>query len=294
MRDPHGKIRWSTKLTKEQRLTMTPFPCGRCLPCKLNKARTWQHRIMLETKSHAFSIFVTLTYAEEYVPFNMQGDLILQKKDLQKFLKRLRRKYNAPIRYFAVGEYGDRTDRPHYHLCIFGMSIEDTPCIESAWSKKHECIGNIHTGNVEKESARYIAGYTIKKLTNKDDSRLYGRTPEFMLSSRRGGGIGSQEVRRIGKILKENPHYDCEEISTQFTIGGKQFPLGQYLTQILRDTLEIKQETLDKRFQEFQQEIFLNHQSHNDSYYDNLVQEENQFRLSLEKKQTINKKEKIL
>ena len=178
MRDYKGRLKRLRSLTAEEKLNMTPFPCGWCLPCRINKARTWQHRIMLEAKSHNKNAFVTLTYSDENVPMNDHGEQILLKYELQNFLKRLRKYYKSEsIRYFAVGEYGDQTSRPHYHLCLFGLGKEDEEIIKKAWTERGKEIGFVEVGDVEPESARYIAGYTIKKLTHKEDERLYGRPP---------------------------------------------------------------------------------------------------------------------
>ena len=169
MRDHSGRVHKISELSPERRLELTPFPCGWCLPCRINKARMWQHRIMLETKSHIKSSFVTLTYSDDNVPMNDNADLILYKEDLQNYIKRLRRHNDGKrIRYFAVGEYGTESGRPHYHICIFGLGLEDQEIIEKSWTVRGNQQGIVHIGEITSESARYIAGYTIKKLTRKN------------------------------------------------------------------------------------------------------------------------------
>ena len=49
---------------------------------------------------------------------------VLVKSDLQKFFKRFRKLFNYAFpthtfKYFAVGEYGSQTFRPHYHIALF-------------------------------------------------------------------------------------------------------------------------------------------------------------------------------
>ena len=91
--------------------------CGRCIGCKMEKARQWSVRIMHESMLWDVNSFTTLTYNNESVPNE------LKKKHVQDFFKSLRhqlhRKGRGKIRYYAVGEYGDRNKRPHYHMCIF-------------------------------------------------------------------------------------------------------------------------------------------------------------------------------
>jgi len=94
-------------------------PCGQCIGCRLEKSRQWAIRCVHESKCHDDNIFVTLTYNNENLP--KDGSLCLA--DLQKFMKRLRKKYGAGIRYFACGEYGEKLKRPHYHVCIFGLNF---------------------------------------------------------------------------------------------------------------------------------------------------------------------------
>lgn len=274
---------------------MTPFPCGRCLPCKINKARIWQHRIILELKTNPISCFVTLTYNDDNLPLNDRHDSVLSKKDLQDYLKRLRRRFtHESIRYFAVGEYGDHTGRPHYHLCLFGICELHARQIKDAWHKRGAEIGHVHIGEVNSQSSRYIAGYCIKKLTNKDDPRLYGRVPEFTLSSRRGGGIGIEAVRRVGEQLKKNPHWSEETVLQAFSIGGKPFPLGGYLTKKLAEILGTPEQEFKARLLAYQEELLTEFWDQKDGYYHNLVAKHEQTRRNMESRQKIFKQRRSI
>ena len=93
-------------------------PCGRCIACRIRKREEWTIRLLHELKYHADAVFVTLTYNDESLPINQKGYPTLRKKHLQDFFKRLRinldRDYHhRKIKYFACGEYGDCTGRPH-------------------------------------------------------------------------------------------------------------------------------------------------------------------------------------
>ena len=127
--------------------------CGRCMPCRVNRTQEWGIRIMHEAKLHKNSLFVTLTYCKETLPKN--GTLV--KRDLQLFFKKLRN--FLKVRYYACGEYGDKMDRPHYHIALFGASIGNRDFIEKCWSK-----GFIHIGTLTTESANYCAKYLQKQL----------------------------------------------------------------------------------------------------------------------------------
>ena len=103
--------------------------CGRCIGCKIERSRQWSIRIMHESMLWDMNSFTTLTYNDEHLPDE------LKKKHVQAFFKSLRktleRKGRGKIRYYAVGEYGDRTKRPHYHLCIFNYWPPDAKLIKN-------------------------------------------------------------------------------------------------------------------------------------------------------------------
>lgn len=126
----------------------------------------WVARMMLEAQEHEISSFVTLTYDQEHEP----KDRSVSKRHCQLFLKKLRKEI-APreIRYFAVGEYGGETWRPHYHLIIFGLYPTEEKTIEKCWP-----WGFITVGTAEPKSMAYTVGYVAKKMTQKHDPRLEG------------------------------------------------------------------------------------------------------------------------
>ncbi len=128
--------------------------------------------MMLESFCHLESVFLTLTYAKDPVS--------VDKSHLQRFLKRLRRQVEPRhFRYFAVGEYGGTYGRPHYHAMLFGLGLCDEEVIAKSWK-----LGFIQVSEFNRSRCRYIAKYTIKKLTS-PDAFLGGKSPEFAIMSRR-------------------------------------------------------------------------------------------------------------
>lgn len=226
------------------------LPCGNCIGCKLERARQWAVRIMHEAKMHASNSFITLTYDDEHLP----KDRSLSVDVVQKFVKRLRERIGRfckrcgkmrrtcecpefqlyKIRFFLCGEYGDKLGRPHYHAIIFGhdfggdrvrlasgpssqFELFESKTLSEAWGN-----GFVSIGQVSFDSACYVANYATKKIrTNKEDEskRLQGRTPEFLLMSRRPG-IGRAWVDKF-----EGDVYPSDEVIVK---GSPQRPPRYY------------------------------------------------------------------
>lgn len=221
------------------------FPCGQCMPCRINRRRLWSNRILLESCKHEHNSFLTLTYAPDNLPLLQADDptsATLAPRDLQLFIKRLRKICSRPIRYFAVGEYGDETWRPHYHAALFGVSPLEVELVRKAWSIDGKPIGHIMLGDLSRASAAYIAQYCTKKLTAADDPRLQGRHPEFTRMSLRPG-IGALAVDDIVKSLSGSlgkRMLDATgDVPLSIKIGGKDVPLGRYLRRKIRQGLDL-------------------------------------------------------
>lgn len=149
---------------------------------------------MEECKVSDSAYFVTLTYDTVNVPITERAFMSLEKRALQLFFKRLRKlhisrevldKYGEDkearksIKYYAVGEYGGRTNRPHYHIILFNAKVE---LIAEAWK-----LGHIHYGNVCGNSI----GYTLKYMSKKGKIPMWAtddREKEFGLMSK---GLGA-------------------------------------------------------------------------------------------------------
>lgn len=250
-----------------------PRPCGRCLSCLKSRAWKWTSRIILETLNHEKSSFITLTYNEENLPDQhpVTGKMVFPTVDpnhLKNFIKRIRRASpNTTLRYYAIGEYGDRSWRPHYHLALFGY----TPCfhgqtrkrkhsegksccpqcdlIQKCWSdpKTKQPFGGIDNGTLEPASAAYIAGYITKKLHKPENGALHGRYPEFSRMSRKPG-LGALTMEKLSPVLLTdlgnealNEHGD---VPTLMTYGQQSLVLDRYLREQIRKHLQME-ETYD-------------------------------------------------
>lgn len=209
------------------------LPCGKCPNCLIRKRKDMSVRLSHEASMHDECCFVTLTYDDDHVPSVRDVEpwddtLVIERghkegcvntlvpSDVQKFLKRLRRHLEyvpkkpqkgrdhvtKPIRYFAVGEYGSKTHRPHYHLLIFGWKPSDqfvhqvrdgytinrSAQIEKLWKYGFSTVADVNHG-----VAKYCARYVTKKFARLSDSSNEPTffVPEFVLQSTRNGGIGA-------------------------------------------------------------------------------------------------------
>lgn len=178
-------------------------PCKQCIACRINAKRALVGRIEREMLEHRNpSSFTTLTYADEHLPRGGSLDPRIHRH----FLQRLDRLGAGRIRYFWVGEYGDRTHRPHYHAILFGLGgWQWQHTIEEAWQ-----YGQVFHGQADAGAASYVAHYVTKKLVKEDlelDEPVFGRThrhPEFARYTTRPV-LGDAGLRRIvqGLMTKE-------------------------------------------------------------------------------------------
>lgn len=197
------------------------IPCGQCIGCRIQRSRQWADRCLMELTQHPEGgYFVTLTYNDMHLPWSWYSDpftgeaqasLTLDRRDVQLFLKRLRKSTGQDLRYFGCGEYGPTTFRPHYHLIIFGLVLDDleplpgrsrqgytyyrSKTVEDAWSfhmrdslrnnvspvvkdsrgrekRPVSTAGFCVVGPITWETCAYTARYVTKKLTG-DFSSYY-------------------------------------------------------------------------------------------------------------------------
>lgn len=195
-----------------------PIPCGTCIGCKLDYSRQWAIRCVLESSFYDSNYFITLTYDDENCP------KFLVKDDLRRFINSLRKhceRYNLPSpRFFSCGEYGSTSLRPHFHLILFNLYLDDlkvykrtddgilynSETITNLWHKGYAVIGEVNY-----KTCAYVARYVTKKL-DKSILEEYGFPKEFVLMSRRPGigfGYFDQNHEKI---------YECDKI--YFSMNG--------------------------------------------------------------------------
>lgn len=147
------------------------------------------------------------------------------------------------MRYFAVGEYGSESGRPHYHVIMFGFptcvlgdsslgrgrcNCRSCDIVRRTWR-----YGMFHLGTVEFNSAQYVCGYVTKGMTRADDIRLKGRVPEFCRMSLKPG-IGAYAMSEVAKVVRKHNLYCEGDVPSSLRHGSRKMPLGRYLRRRLR------------------------------------------------------------
>lgn len=215
---------------KQKKCDRTLFRCGKCFACKMQRSTDWKNRIILEANSYGFDncLFLTLTFSDNSL--SERGHCFLDKRDIQLFLKRLRISAKRVlgienIRYYAAGEYGSRTSRPHYHLILFGLRNNELVrgLITSCWN-----FGFCHFGSFSANSASYVAGYCAKQEISKVESRSSDKLPEWHLQSL---GLGRDFVNSLLLGFKEGDL----DVPRFIRFGGRIMFLPLYLVKKARE-----------------------------------------------------------
>lgn len=206
------------------------LPCGSCIACRIHRTREWGERIMHEIIFWDTASFVTLTYSDLHLPFS--GSLC--KRDYQLFIKRLRKVMSPKlIKYFACGEYGPQTWRPHYHAILFGVNpVADSDLVRDSWSS-----GFVTISLVNEERSRYVAGYIKDKLTGEKGKIAYeGIEAPFLCMSQ---GIGKRWFEQNIIPLQENCGYKIKGVSVGMPRYYRKL-LGDSYNQPLADAKKVE------------------------------------------------------
>lgn len=155
---------------KNPLLGYVQVPCGKCLICQRNLVHDWSMRMRYESQDSKSVYFITLTYDDEHLPINDNGYVTLVKADLQKFFKRLRK--SIKVRYFAVGEYGSKFGRPHYHIILFTKHKIDWYDMRKLIAKYWNSRIDVQTAKDAERLSSYCSKYCFKNDNRVDNSQV--------------------------------------------------------------------------------------------------------------------------
>lgn len=205
----------------------------------VHEASLWDHNSFITLTFNDMSLYERRHDCRKCEKYKRTGRLCslpsLCVKDFQNFMKRLRKhadgfqcihpitreiypesnrypgtlgEVSYPIRYYHVGEYGERFARPHHHACLFNFDFKDkyfwkfskkgyklfrSPFLEKLWP-----YGFSYIGEVTWQSAAYVARYCMKKVSgdnaekhymgvSRDTGEVVPIEPEYPTMSRRPG-----------------------------------------------------------------------------------------------------------
>lgn len=243
-------IKWKSRKPLQQlKGDVVNVPCGKCIECRRSYVNQWCVRLMAEYNSPKTrcAYFLTVTYDDLhlYDPVNdlisPDGEYQLNYKHFQDFMKRLRKSYTyravnpktgkmktyydkvPKIKYFTVGEYGDKSDRPHFHAIIFNADQQN---ICDTWD-----MGAPNFGEVNEKTIKYTLKYAMKKIgrVHKSD---YNKTEETRTAEKAliSNGLGidfltpetinyynadiTRNIRKAGGQIAAMPRYYKNKIYT--------------------------------------------------------------------------------
>lgn len=189
-------------------------PCGKCPACLSTKRDDLAFRLDAEynARDTLCSLFITLTYASEYVPIHVNditGEEYMQvsPEDIHNFFKyfrKLGKNLDLRFTYFLASEYGDQFGRPHYHAIFFIKHIDSrniledvTKLVQTAW---YRGFVKVEFPRASFSALNYVTKYVIKDvcLDLKEEYRK-----NF---TRRSKGLGLSCIYgntfRVGQTLK--------------------------------------------------------------------------------------------
>jgi len=197
-------------------------PCGKCAFCLQTKRNSWLFRLHHEARTQQMpAYFLTLTYDEKHLP-RFKGKATLWFRHLQLYFKRLR-KEGYRLKYVAVGEYGTRTERPHYHAIMWTNAPVNT--IDAQWHH-----GNVHFGTLTAASIAYTLKYIVQPKIGDGETRQETRAQyskglgaSYLSAATHEYHSGDQEnpvfTSRINGTIVSLPRYYRSKIFTKYQLG---------------------------------------------------------------------------
>lgn len=274
------------------------IPCGKCMACRINYARNWGIRAVCESRDHEENYFLTVTYDNKHIK-DKEGNIGIENlkyfptvdmDEISSFIKRLRadqeyRNIDEKLKFLACTEYGDREQRPHGHILLFGyhhpltmsdgspamvfwkVSDSGFPIYRSLYLEKKWEKGNVFVGEVSKDSAQYVAKYSIKNVRKLHEwcDEVNVERPSIRMSRRPGIGNAYFERNKI-KLLEDGCMY----------IDGVEYPLpdcwlsaGENNEESMYEAMSDALDSLNKKLASYEQRRVQTDKSIEEEIYEN-------------------------
>lgn len=191
-----------------------------------NRQNEWVFRLNEEFKVSPYAYFFTLTYRDDDLPLAclIDGRKVFPcvcKRDIQLFLKRLRKNTKVKFKYHICAEYGPTTFRPHYHGLLFSQEQISQDDVLKAWSKS-DLVYNVF----EPMNSRSAAGYVTKYISAlpflpdfiKNSERIYR---PFSLCSK---GLGLSFLEMNAQLVDKK----IKQLEDFVVLDGVKYPMPRY------------------------------------------------------------------
>lgn len=205
-------------------------PCGKCAMCIKRKRQDWSARVFFECMEATNLFFVTLTYSDEYLTYIDSDVPVLNYDDVQKFFKRVRKK-GFQFKYFMVGEYGEHSKRPHYHMLLLFDNAVDINILLNEWK-----YGFTHVGKVTMASIMYMLKDMLKEVDLFEDTER-----QFKPQIRASKGIGLNYAKKCFKWHAINSHE-----RNFIVVNGVKMGIPRYLRTKITELIRLDNEAKEK------------------------------------------------
>lgn len=210
--------------------TLLYVGCGKCLECQSSRAHEWQFRLISEYDKAKSVYFVTLTYDDDNIPTLSNGSQCFDNQHITKFLKRIRTKLPS-FKYIFTGEYGEQTERPHYHGIMFMQSpttIENVDSIiRNDWYYSE--VNTIEEPRDRNCVTGYVTKYILKQLPTKEQIIEGSKTNRFRVHPSANLGINYLHTDDCKRWYKETKkHYDPQLVKSSQSGTWKNVMLPRY------------------------------------------------------------------
>lgn len=211
--------------------------CGKCVECLKDRQRDWRFRLSFEfNRPGQYTYLVTLTIDNPSL-FHFRSCALCSKnkefcKDkltpviaLQKFHKRLRKALNpVMLRYFVVSEYGERTQRLHFH-CLYFTDCRLIPSKFNEIIAKKWTYGFTSCKQVsDYKGINYCTKYLVQPAVEG------GWFPRIFLTSKNPAIGASTEI--LTKIKNNVPDLQKD---TRYPVDGYRIPIPRVILSKLLD-----------------------------------------------------------
>ena len=221
--NPHYK-----KRARDENISVTDFdhlpdyyldvPCGQCYNCLQSRGNAWSLRLSLEynymTKEEKNnSYFVTLTLSDDYI--NSDPSIMIRR-----FLERIRKKYKRSVKHWIISEYGEDTNRLHFHGILFNLPFHRTELFHY-WK-----YGFITIKRLTMRRVGYVTTYVNKHLKNRGELL---ELPQFHQKIWCSPGLGKKVVddKRVTSHLR----VEDRPVPVMYNLSNRVTAIPRYLRQ---------------------------------------------------------------